>query len=1218
MTRKRNVRNITKVRRCVRAISPVIATLLMIAITVVAALVAYAWISGYIGGTTVKTGNSIQIQSFAGDTANPGNLIVYVQNVGQGSVQLNPSGAVYVNNTLYQILFANGQSVTGVSVPITEGQTIGLSVHPVPYSPGDYMVIKVVTSGGTSTQVTGTGTGQPSVSPTPPTGTATPAVGVPTLSPVSPITLGGSTTSTVTVSGGVGTPTGVVTFQLSTDGSNWGAIGAAKSLSGGVATSDAYTPLAAGSNYQIRVQYSGDVNYASGTGSPAPLTVSPAAPTVPAPTVTPNPDTVNNPVSVSVTVSGVTGVTPTGTATFQVQIGAGSFADIGSAVALVAGAASTPYTPLTADSYQFRVTYSGDGNYNGATGSATTVPVVAGLSASILPTSWTMDAGQSKTFTATGAGGSGSYTGYHWYVDSVVQAETTSSFSYTPATAGTKSITATVTDSLGSTSPQSSPATVTVNSALVAPTVTPTPFSIIKGQTSSLTSTSVTTGTSPYSYQWLQKAPGEGSFSPIGGATLASYTFDSAGKATGDYNFELQVSDNAGAVVTSLSATVTVTIGPLSKFAVVAPGSVTTGQPFTLTVTAQDALSNTIVAYSSSVGLTLSGAGSTINPTSTGTTGWSSGVWTSTTVTVSATGGSGYTITADDGSLHTGTSNPFTINLATVAIQFSTNGVGTDTGSATVITIDSTPYTYAQIQALPPFQWTPGTLHAIAAESIVSGAAGTQYVFTSWSDLGAQSHDYTTPSSPATVTVNYGTEYQLTMATNLGTTSPAAGTAWYPAGAFVTISATSPTPGAGERYVWGSWTGTGSGSYTGTNNPASNAVTMNAPITETASWSHQWQLTVTASPSGAIGGTFAITYTQGGSVHTNEAHTTTWTGWADAGTTATASSAQTTVGTFTFSSYANNGATMNSAQTITLTYNANPIYVATSGEAHTPASLGSLGSFANMQNDDGTFATLGEQDTDASTGTMGVSGTSGTNYITIQGSDMAGGVFNAGGSGRIQSVTFHARGDSSTVSAKIVITDSSGNILANGVSNVVSNIYSGYGSDADYTASFATPPVVQSGQTYWLMVIPSGDLRLYYSSTTGGTSKSDTTNSYTTPTNPTDASSGTYTFRRLYASINYDNYRLDQEVQFAAGINSAYTRLQIKTGVFSDSEGISVERWDGATWVAIGALTAGTVNTFDSIPLTGGTLQLRFIDATQSSDPTSSTWQIDYVRLVVP
>ncbi len=50
-------------RRNTKAISPVIATLLMIAIAVVASLVTYAWVMGYMGFTTDKTGKAIQIQS---------------------------------------------------------------------------------------------------------------------------------------------------------------------------------------------------------------------------------------------------------------------------------------------------------------------------------------------------------------------------------------------------------------------------------------------------------------------------------------------------------------------------------------------------------------------------------------------------------------------------------------------------------------------------------------------------------------------------------------------------------------------------------------------------------------------------------------------------------------------------------------------------------------------------------------------------------------------------------------------------------------------------------------------------------------------------------------------------------------------------------------------------------------------------------------------------
>ena len=97
------------------------------------------------------------------------------------------------------------------------------------------------------------------------------------------------------------------------------------------------------------------------------------------------------------------------------------------------------------------------------------------------------------------------------------------------------------------TSPASNAVSVTVNSALAAPTVTATPIVVNQGQTSSLTSSVVTTGTSPYTYQWLEKAPG-GSFSPVSGATSNSYSFVTSGStATGSWSFELQVTDATGA-----------------------------------------------------------------------------------------------------------------------------------------------------------------------------------------------------------------------------------------------------------------------------------------------------------------------------------------------------------------------------------------------------------------------------------------------------------------------------------------------------------------------------------------------------------------------------------------------------------------------------------------------------------------------------------------------
>jgi uncharacterized repeat protein (TIGR02543 family)/flagellin-like protein len=149
MARNKNVRNTTKFKRSIKAISPVIATLLMIAIAVVASLVVYAWVTGYIGGATDKAGNAIQIQSFAPkvDPADgKSKLVVYVQNVGQGAVQIKPGSSLYVNGDLVTI-------TSDGPITIAEGQTVELLTD-YEYS-GEKVSLKVTTTGGTFTQTVG-------------------------------------------------------------------------------------------------------------------------------------------------------------------------------------------------------------------------------------------------------------------------------------------------------------------------------------------------------------------------------------------------------------------------------------------------------------------------------------------------------------------------------------------------------------------------------------------------------------------------------------------------------------------------------------------------------------------------------------------------------------------------------------------------------------------------------------------------------------------------------------------------------------------------------------------------------------------------------------------------------------------------------------------------------------------------------------------------------
>ena len=115
-----------------------------------------------------------------------------------------------------------------------------------------------------------------------------------------------------------------------------------------------------------------------------------------------------------------------------------------------------------------------------------------------------------------------------------------------------------VTDAAGA-SVTSSATTVTVNSVLVAPIASALLDTVDQGQISSLTSSAVTTGTSPYTYQWFSEAPGASSYSPIDGATSSKYWFmTTPSTATGSWSFMLQVKDSTGATVNSTAVTVTV------------------------------------------------------------------------------------------------------------------------------------------------------------------------------------------------------------------------------------------------------------------------------------------------------------------------------------------------------------------------------------------------------------------------------------------------------------------------------------------------------------------------------------------------------------------------------------------------------------------------------------------------------------------------------------
>ena len=134
-----------RLRKNVKAISPIISVLLMIAVAVVAALVTYAWVMGYIGFTTNKTGKAIQIQSIAlsGTTFH-----AYVQNVGDSQISLVPASCLYINGTMY--------TTVPTKTVLNQGETSDIVLASSSVLPGDLVTVKVASADGTFSQVTQT------------------------------------------------------------------------------------------------------------------------------------------------------------------------------------------------------------------------------------------------------------------------------------------------------------------------------------------------------------------------------------------------------------------------------------------------------------------------------------------------------------------------------------------------------------------------------------------------------------------------------------------------------------------------------------------------------------------------------------------------------------------------------------------------------------------------------------------------------------------------------------------------------------------------------------------------------------------------------------------------------------------------------------------------------------------------------------------------------
>jgi hypothetical protein len=196
------------------------------------------------------------------------------------------------------------------------------------------------------------------------------------------------------------------------------------------------------------------------------------------------------------------------------------------------------------------------------------------------PANQTVTAGQTATFSVTATGTAP--LSYQWQKNSANISGATAASYTTPATASTDNgATFDVIVSNAAGSKTSTSATLTVNAAAVAPTITTQPVNqtVTVGQTATFSVTA--TGTAPLSYQWQKNSAN------ISGATAASYTTPATASTDNGATFDVIVSNAAGSK-TSTSATLTVNAAAVAPTITTQPTNqtVTVGQTATFSVAA--------------------------------------------------------------------------------------------------------------------------------------------------------------------------------------------------------------------------------------------------------------------------------------------------------------------------------------------------------------------------------------------------------------------------------------------------------------------------------------------------------------------------------------------------------------------------------------------------------------------------------------------------------
>ncbi|TMI46479.1 hypothetical protein E6H22_06970, partial [Candidatus Bathyarchaeota archaeon] len=199
------------------------------------------------------------------------------------------------------------------------------------------------------------------------------------------------------------------------------------------------------------------------------------------------------------------------------------------------------YTPIVLGAHNITATYPGSSSHSGSAGSTVLVPGRHSTSTSIScsspvlvnqPSTCTVTVTDTSTVGATTPTGSVSFThagvagSFNSTICNIVAGTVPTascSVAFTASASGASNIVGAYggDSTHASSSDSASPATVTVNPALLVNIPSATLSTLDSGQSSTLSAT-FTGGSPSYTCQWLQKAPGASSYSKLGNSALCA------------------------------------------------------------------------------------------------------------------------------------------------------------------------------------------------------------------------------------------------------------------------------------------------------------------------------------------------------------------------------------------------------------------------------------------------------------------------------------------------------------------------------------------------------------------------------------------------------------------------------------------------------------------------------------------------------------------------